>query len=97
MLAVCGDTVIDESVFVPPDVLLETPPHPIAANVMARVEAVKTEESKKRQVAFINSLYVLGTDLWVGRSLRSGFNEIGCSNSSGIGTFDCAAHIFFFG
>jgi hypothetical protein len=53
-LAVCGDTAIADRVFVPPELLvLETPPHPIPANVRARVEVVKTEVSTKRREAFI--------------------------------------------
>lgn len=59
MLAVVGDTDNDDTVFDPPELplLLETPPHPIPANVKARVELARTEESKKRPVAFIYSLF----------------------------------------
>jgi hypothetical protein len=53
ILAAAGDTPIDSSVFVPPEFVPETPWHPIPAKVRARVEVVKTEESKKRRVAFI--------------------------------------------
>jgi hypothetical protein len=63
--------VIDESVFVPPDVLLDTPPHPIPANVRARVEVIKTEESTKRLEAFIFFL----TLVWVLTWGRATFKE----------------------
>ena len=99
MLAVAGDTVIDDSVFVPPEPLpaLDTPPQASPAIVKASVEVVKTEESTKRREAFIYSLFILGTHLWVGRSFRRGTDQIGCPISQGIGTFDCRDHIFSFG
>jgi len=57
MLAVAGDTAIDDRVFVPPEPLLaDTPPHASPANVKAKVEAVKIEESTNRREAFICSL-----------------------------------------
>jgi len=43
---------------VPPEPLPDIPPQPIAVGVSARVEVVKTEEGKKRRVAFIYSSLV---------------------------------------
>jgi hypothetical protein len=52
-----------ESVFPPELLVLDTPPHPIPANVRARVEVVKTELSTKRREAFIFFTLYMGTDL----------------------------------
>jgi len=74
MLALAGDTANEDNVFVPPwvPVVLEIPWHPIPAIVKARVEVVNTEESKKRRVAFIDSLLYREYSLLYGRCFRSG-------------------------
>jgi len=57
-----------ESVFPPELLVLDTPPHPIPANVRARVEVVKTELSTKRREAFIFSLCIWVLTYGVGPS-----------------------------
>lgn len=53
MLALAGDTASDDRVFDPELEVLGMPWHPIATKVKAMAEIVKTDESKKRGVAFI--------------------------------------------
>ncbi len=79
-----------------PLALLETPPHAIPEIVKARVDIVETETHKKRRLDFMHSLFELRS-FGVGRRIRRVFAENGCPNWEGLGTFDFANYVFFFG
>lgn len=71
MLAVAGVTTMDDSVLVPLELVVPTPAHPIPANVKARVEAVRKEQSKKRRVSFILFIHSCSL-LQIGMSVSPG-------------------------